>query len=119
MMNKAEELDILRRAAAKLGSASYCGPWLTRIIPQIERDIRSDNPPDTPTPAEVAAAMVAQGKSDAALIVWEARAEARRILAAAEETLQQAQECRDRVARAAAAAKRDIDAVVTTLTALL
>ena len=41
-MNKNDELWILRDCADKLGSDSYCGPWLQDQIPYIERDIRGD-----------------------------------------------------------------------------
>ena len=41
-MNKQDELETLRKTAEKLGSNSYCGPWLLDQIPQIEQDLRSD-----------------------------------------------------------------------------
>lgn len=41
-MRKSQEIDILREAAAKLGDDSYCGPFLTMLIPQIEQTILSD-----------------------------------------------------------------------------
>ena len=41
-MNKQDELETLRKVAEKLGSNSYCGPWLLDQLPQIEQDIRSD-----------------------------------------------------------------------------
>jgi len=41
-MTKQDELETLRKTAEKLGSNSYCGPWLLDQIPQIEQDIRSD-----------------------------------------------------------------------------
>lgn len=45
VITKAEEIEILRRAAAGLGPDSYCGPWLMDQLPCIERDLRSDFPP--------------------------------------------------------------------------
>ena len=41
-MTKNEELYILSKAAADLGTDSYLGPWLTSIIGELERDLRSD-----------------------------------------------------------------------------
>jgi hypothetical protein len=41
-MTKQEEIQILTRAAAELGPDSYLGPWLTSILGELERDIRSD-----------------------------------------------------------------------------
>jgi hypothetical protein len=40
---KSEEIAILTEAASRLGANSYCGPWLTSILPFIEREIRSDS----------------------------------------------------------------------------
>lgn len=44
-MDKATEIQIMRDAIAKLGQDSYCGPWLSDMLPSIERDITSDIPP--------------------------------------------------------------------------
>ena len=41
-MNKSQETEILRRAAAELGTNSYCGPWLAEQIDFVTSDIRSD-----------------------------------------------------------------------------
>lgn len=41
-MNKQDEIETLRKTAEKLGSNSYCGPWLLDQLPQIEQDLRSD-----------------------------------------------------------------------------
>ena len=39
---KAEEIAVLKEAAEKLGKFSYCGNWLTSLIPNIDLTIRSD-----------------------------------------------------------------------------
>lgn len=41
-MTKTQEIEVLTRAAAELGPDSYLGPWLTSILGELERDIRSD-----------------------------------------------------------------------------
>lgn len=41
-MNKDQELAILAEAATKLGNASCLGPWLSSIIDELQRDLRSD-----------------------------------------------------------------------------
>ena len=41
-MTKDNEIAILREAAKTLGAASYLGPWLSSIIDELERDLRSD-----------------------------------------------------------------------------
>lgn len=41
-MTKNQEIEVLTRAAAELGPDSYLGPWLTSILGELERDIRSD-----------------------------------------------------------------------------
>ena len=41
-MTKHDEIQALMELAHKLGSDSYCGPWLNDQIPFVERDIRSD-----------------------------------------------------------------------------
>ena len=41
-MNKAQEIQILQEAIAKLGPDSYLGPWLAQVIGSVEHDIRSD-----------------------------------------------------------------------------
>lgn len=45
-MNKQTEIQILREAADRLGSDSYCGPWLRQQIAFVESAIRSDFFPD-------------------------------------------------------------------------
>lgn len=41
-MNKATELEILRDAVRRLGTDSYCGPWLDSVLQEVERDMRCD-----------------------------------------------------------------------------
>lgn len=118
-MNKEQEIDILRAAASQLGTDSYCGPWLNRIIPRVEMDIRSDLIPDPMSLSEFTDAAIAAAKAEAEQILWAARAEARKTVAEAEQILADAQASRDRIAFAAAEAKRTIDAVVTTFTTRL
>lgn len=43
-MTKNNEIKILKAAAAKLGTDSYMGPWLTSALPFIESSIRADMP---------------------------------------------------------------------------
>jgi hypothetical protein len=45
-MLKSTELALLRETADRLGSDSYCGPWLSQQIPFVEFAIRSDFMPD-------------------------------------------------------------------------
>ena len=45
-MTKAQEIDIRRDAAARLGANSYCGPWLADQLPAIESAITSDFAPE-------------------------------------------------------------------------
>lgn len=45
-MTKQKEIDILRQAVDSLGSDSYLGPALSRLIPWAESQIRSDIDPD-------------------------------------------------------------------------
>lgn len=81
-MTKSEEIQILREAAAKLGSQSYCGPWLAEQIQFIESDIRSDCPP-SPTLREAeerAAGIVALARAREAEILAHARRDADAIL---------------------------------------
>lgn len=41
-MTKHDEIQALMELAHKLGSDSYCGPWLESQIPFIEHDMRCD-----------------------------------------------------------------------------
>ena len=111
-MDKAQEIEILRAAASQLGTDSYCGPWLNRIIPRVEMDIRSDLTPDPMSLSEFTDAVIAAAKAEAEQILRDARKDAQKMLAEAERTLADAQASRDRIAIAAAEAKRTIDAVV-------
>lgn len=114
-MTKAQEITILRAAAEKLGTASYCGPWLTRILPGIERDIASDNPPGVQTPAEYAASVIQEAKSGADRILLEAKREADRMLREAGTTLAEAKQSRDSANRAVVAAHRTLGDLIRSL----
>jgi cell division septum initiation protein DivIVA len=46
MKTKHQEIEILSEAAKTLGADSYCGPLLEMLIPQIEREIKSDICPE-------------------------------------------------------------------------
>ena len=46
-MTKQDEIQLLLEAAHKLGSHSYCGPWLNEQIPYIEHDMRCDIMPNS------------------------------------------------------------------------
>ncbi len=46
-MTKHDEIQLLLEAAHKLGSHSYCGPWLNEQIPYIEHDMRCDIMPNS------------------------------------------------------------------------
>jgi cell division septum initiation protein DivIVA len=41
-MTKHDEIQALMELAHKLGSDSYCGPWLDSQIPFVEHDMRCD-----------------------------------------------------------------------------
>ena len=41
-MTKHDEIQLLLEASIKLGSDSYCGPWLRDQIPFVEHDMRCD-----------------------------------------------------------------------------
>jgi hypothetical protein len=79
-MTKDQELFILTEAATKLGTDSYCGPWLLDVLDELERDIRSDLPP-CPSPAESrrqAESIIAEARSQAATIIMNAKDQADR-----------------------------------------
>lgn len=107
-MTKQDEITILRAAAEKLGTASYCGPWLRGVLPGIERDIASDNPPGVQTPAEYAEAIIQEAKSGADRILLEAKREADRMLREAGNQLAAAKTSRDAANRALVAAHRTL-----------
>jgi hypothetical protein len=46
-MTKNDEIQLLLEASIKLGSDSYCGPWLRDQIPFVEHDIRCDIIPNS------------------------------------------------------------------------
>lgn len=68
MLSKSDEIQILREAADKLGSGSYCGDWLREQIPFIECDIRSDFHPGI-----YASASIGEARKRADIILSEAK----------------------------------------------
>jgi hypothetical protein len=85
-MNKQDELETLRKTAEKLGSNSYCGPWLLDQLPQIEQDIRSDFFPQT-TWAEsrrIQEQHLANAKTQAEFLLKQAKEKADRMIQDAE-----------------------------------
>ena len=93
---KAEEIAILRDAVNKLGSNSYCGPWLAQQLGSIEQDIRSDYP----VSADIRAA-----QREAQQILENAQARAGEIRAEAEK---HAQASRDRAIQEANAIRANL-----------
>lgn len=114
-MTKAQEITILRAAAEKLGTASYCGPWLRGVLPGIERDIASDNPPGVQNPAEYAEAIIQEAKRGADRILLEAKREADRMLREAGNQLTEAKAFRDSASRAIATAHRTIGDLIRSI----
>ena len=110
-MTKNDELQILRAAATKLGSHSYCGPWLAASIPIIERDIRSDNPPNPFTPEERAAVILREAED----VLRRAKSDAAIILQQANQQLADSRSIRLNAARAVAQANRDLEKMVRSL----
>lgn len=45
-MTKNDEIQLLLEVAHKLGSNSYCGPWLNDQIPFVENDMKCDIMPN-------------------------------------------------------------------------
>jgi vacuolar-type H+-ATPase subunit H len=41
-MTKQDEISILKEAINKLGSDSYCGPWLQDVLEEVKRDMECD-----------------------------------------------------------------------------
>jgi hypothetical protein len=81
-MTKDQELFILTEAATKLGTDSYCGPWLLDVLDELERDIRSDLPP-SPSPTisrQQAESIIADARNQAATIIMNAKDAAAREL---------------------------------------
>lgn len=90
-MTKNDELETLRKAAEKLGTNSYCGPWLLDQLPQIEQDIRSDFFPQI-TWAEsrrIQEQHIANAKTQAEFLLKQAKDKADRMIADAEKAAQQ------------------------------
>lgn len=84
--SKTEEIAILRDAANKLGANSYCGPWLSQQIPNIEAEIRADYPPSADYNRAVrdAEQEIANAKARAAEIIADAEKRAAEIRAKAQ-----------------------------------
>ena len=100
-MTKAQEIEILREAIARLGPESYCGPWLAGQLGAIESALDSDYPPEAYAlnPEEArkeALAVVQSAKEDAAKIRQNAEEEAK---ATREKALRFCSEIRDTVRR--------------------
>jgi hypothetical protein len=72
-MTKATEIAFLKQTAEKLGPNSYCGPWLSNVLPDLIATINNDL---TPEPK-----LLAESYREAAAIVADAKAEAERMLA--------------------------------------
>jgi len=104
-MTKSQELDILRKAASELGADSYLGPWLSFVIPIVERDIRSDNPPATITPQKHAAQIIAEAKE----VLRRAKMEAATIIGSAQQQLKDVDQLRVNATHAVAQASRDLE----------
>ena len=78
-MTKAQEIKSLRDFADSLPDDSYLKPWVTQVIPEIERDITSDFMPSVSlTQCRREAEYAAEG------IILEAKVKAERILKDAE-----------------------------------
>jgi hypothetical protein len=78
-LTKEEEIKMLRAFAKRLGdrNRSYCGEWLTDELPNLERAIKDDFPPEmyakTYKEAEaIRAQMIADAKTEATRIKDEA-----------------------------------------------
>ena len=94
--SKTEEIAILRDAANKLGSNSYCGPWLAQQLQIIESELASDFIPS----ADIRAA-----QREAKQILENAQARAGEIRAEAERA---AQASRDRAQQEANAIRANL-----------
>jgi len=89
-MSKSQEIAALRAFSAELGAGSYCGPWLTEQLPQIERAIISDFLPSATARSycearEQAAAIIAAATAQAAGIITAANEQAAAIITTARE----------------------------------
>ena len=106
-MNKQDELETLRKTAEKLGSNSYCGPWLLDQIPQIEQDLRSDFFPQI-TWAEsrrIQDQHLANAKTQAEFLLKQAKEKAERMV----------QDAEKHSAQVRASLIRDIEKVIASL----
>lgn len=79
--SKSEEIAILTAAAKKLGSESYTGPWLSKVLPQLEQDMKNDFMPDFDwhKAARECTALKEEAKAEAARMIQSAKDEAQRI----------------------------------------
>jgi hypothetical protein len=110
-MTKQQEIEILRATAAKLGADSYLGPWLSFVIPIVERDIRSDNPPVTLTPKEHAAQIIAEAED----VLRRAKSDAEITRQQAVRQLMDAKQIRLSATQAVAQANRDLEKLIRSL----
>ena len=106
-MTKSQELSSLRETIARLGSDSYCGPWLLGQLGAIESAISSDYSPAcyALSPSEAlkeSMRLMAEARLDAAKI----RADA---LLDAEKTRKEAAIWRDEIR---AMVRRDLEAIL-------
>ena len=69
-MLKREELAVIDRAIAELGSDSYLGPWLASVRAEVERDVSNDIEPRASV-GEVRAREIAVHERDMKLIELE------------------------------------------------
>ena len=81
-MTKHDEIQLLLEAAHKLGSNSYCGPWLQDQIPFVEHDIRSDIMPNSSwvETRKLHDGMLATAREQANYIIKEANEKAGKIM---------------------------------------
>jgi cell division septum initiation protein DivIVA len=89
-MTKDQEIAILTKAAADLGADSYLGLWLSSIIDELERDLRSDFVPVL-TLAEArkrAADIQKEARDKASALVGDALRDADKVITEAHERRQ-------------------------------
>lgn len=106
---KTEEIAILRDAVERLGSLSYCGPWLNGEIPILEGILRSDYLPEiTVADAQrTCAELVADAERRAKDTLDRAEREAKQIVEAAR---QEANRIRGDLASAIRMAEKNLGA---------
>lgn len=88
-MTKSHEIQALRKLAADLGPASYCGPWLASVADEVEQQVRSDFFP-TPSIASTQAkctAMLVEAAETAAQVEVDARTKADKMIRATEDRI--------------------------------